>query len=56
MGVAFKLRLTFLGPAKSRGRWLKDNPPDRIVMLPRATYRRRRCSSTETWFVWETRG
>ncbi|CAN0210642.1 unnamed protein product [Ectocarpus sp. 12 AP-2014] len=53
VGVAFKLRLTFLEPVKSRGRWLKENPPDRIVMLPRARYRGRKCSSTEAWFVWE---
>ncbi|CAN0324330.1 unnamed protein product, partial [Ectocarpus sp. 6 AP-2014] len=54
MGVAFKLRLTFLEPTKTRGRWLKENAPDRVVMLPRATYRGRGCSSTEAWFIWET--
>ncbi|CAN0158809.1 unnamed protein product, partial [Scytosiphon promiscuus] len=54
VGVAFKLRLTFLEPTKTRGRWLRENPPDRVVMLPRATYRGRKCSSTEAWFVWES--
>ena len=53
VGVAFKLRLTFLEPTKSRGQWLKDNPPHSIVMLPRATYRGRKCSSTEAWIVWK---
>lgn len=53
VGVAFKLRLTFLEPTKTRGRWLKDNPPHSVVMLPRATYRGRKCSSTEAWCVWE---
>ncbi|CAM9157863.1 unnamed protein product [Ectocarpus sp. 4 AP-2014] len=54
MGVAFKLRLTFLEPTKTRGRWLKENAPDRIVTLPRSTYRGRGCSSTEACFKWET--
>lgn len=53
IGVAFKLRLTFLEPTKTRGQWLRDNPPCRVVMLPRATYRGRKCSSTEAWFIWE---
>ncbi|CAM9259984.1 unnamed protein product [Scytosiphon promiscuus] len=52
VGVAFKLRLTFLEPTKTRGRWLRDNPPNMIVVLARATYRGRKCSSTEAWFVW----
>lgn len=52
VGVAFKLRLTFLEPTKTRGPWLKDNPPHSIVVLPRAVYRGRKCSSTEGWFIW----
>lgn len=53
VGVAFKLRLTFLEPTKTRGRWLRENPPHSIVVLPRAVYRGRKCSSTEAWFVWK---
>jgi len=53
VGVAFKLRLTFHEPTKSRGQWLKDNPPHSIVVLPRAMYRGRKCSSTEAWFIWK---
>ena len=53
MRVAFKLRLAFLEPTKTRGRWLIENPPNSIVVLPRATYRGRKCSSTEAWFVWK---
>lgn len=53
VGVAFKLRLTFLEPTKTRGGWLRANPPDMIVVLTRATYRGRKCSSVEAWFVWE---
>jgi len=41
VGVAFKLRLTFLEQTKTRGQWLKDNPPHSIVVLPRAMYRGR---------------
>lgn len=52
-GVAFKLRLTFLEPTKTRGEWLKQNPPSAVVMLPRAVYRGRTCASTEAWFVWD---
>jgi len=52
VGVAFKLRLTFLEPVTSRGQWLKDNAPDKMVVLPRASYRGRKCSSTEAWFIW----
>ncbi|CAB1107694.1 unnamed protein product [Ectocarpus sp. CCAP 1310/34] len=52
VGVAFKLRLSFLEPTKTRGKWLKDNPPSAVVVLPRATYCGRVCSSTEAWFIW----
>ncbi|CAN0079012.1 unnamed protein product, partial [Laminaria digitata] len=52
VGVPFKLRLTFLEPTKKRGKWFKENPPSAVVLLPRATYRGRRCNSPEAWFVW----
>ncbi|CAM9912567.1 unnamed protein product, partial [Hapterophycus canaliculatus] len=51
-GVAFKLRLTFLEPTKTRREWLKENPPTAIVMLPRAVYRGRKCAAAEAWVVW----
>ena len=56
VGVALKLRLTFLEPTKTRGNWLKENPHSAVVVLPRATYRGRQCNSPEAWFVWHTRG
>ncbi|CAM9246709.1 unnamed protein product, partial [Laminaria digitata] len=52
VGVAFKLRLGFLEPTQSRGSWFRENPPDTVVVLPRATYRGRKCCSVEAWFVW----
>eukprot|EP00904_Undaria_pinnatifida_P007597 jgi/Undpi1/3968/HiC_scaffold_16.g07336.m1 len=52
VGVAFKLRLTFLEPTKARGNWFKENPPSAVVALPRATYRGRPCNAPEAWFVW----
>ncbi|CAN0421863.1 unnamed protein product, partial [Pylaiella littoralis] len=55
VGVAFKLRLDFLQPRKTRGQWLADNSPHVVVVLPRATYRGRRSYSTEAWFVWNKR-
>ncbi|CAN0080745.1 unnamed protein product, partial [Pylaiella littoralis] len=56
VGVAFELRLGLLEPKKARGRWLAENPPDILVVLPRATYRGRRCCSVEAWFVWNKEG
>ena len=56
VGVAFKLRLTFLEPTKTRGDWFKENPPSAVVVLPRATYRGRQCNSPEAWFVWHIVG
>eukprot|EP00904_Undaria_pinnatifida_P000342 jgi/Undpi1/10308/HiC_scaffold_28.g12759.m1 len=52
VGVAFKLRLSFLEPSKARGPWFKENPPSVIAYLPRATYRGRVSNSPEAWFVW----
>lgn len=52
VGVAFKLRLGFLEPTQSRGSWFRENPPDTVVVPPRATYRGRKCCSVEAWFVW----
>lgn len=49
VGVSSTLRLTFLEPTIARGSWLAQNPPDKSVVLPRATYRGRKCCSTEAW-------
>ncbi|CAM9784063.1 unnamed protein product, partial [Pylaiella littoralis] len=51
-GVAFKLRLNFLEPTKSRGPWLAENYPELVVVLPRASYRGRQSFAVEVWFVW----
>ena len=51
VGVAFKLRLTFLKPNKARGNWFKENPTSVVVVLPRAIYRGRQCNWPEAWFV-----
>lgn len=52
IGVAFKLRSTFLEPTLTRATWLKNNPPYMVVVLARAHYRGRPCRSTEAWFIW----
>ncbi|CAN0169294.1 unnamed protein product [Pylaiella littoralis] len=54
VGVVFKLRLSFLEPTKTRGQWLKDNPPSLTIVLPRAAYRGRTCNVPEAWFMWYT--
>ena len=41
MRMTFKLRLSFLEPLMNRVRWLTENPPHHILVLPCANYRRR---------------
>ena len=53
VGVAFKLRLSFLEPVVSRAQWLTENPPSTVVVLSRAMYRGRQSSGVEAWFVWK---
>lgn len=53
VGVAFKMRLSFLEPTPSRVDWLRSNPPSRVIVLPRAIYRGRTSGGVEAWFVWE---
>ncbi|CAN0364435.1 unnamed protein product [Pylaiella littoralis] len=53
-GVVFKLRLSFLEPTKTRGQWLKDNPPSLTIVLPCAVHRGRKCNVPEAWFMWYT--
>ena len=57
IGVALLLRLSFLEPTRSagsRGDWLKDNPPDRLIVLPRYSYTRngKTDSVTTAWHIW----
>ena len=53
VGVAFKLRLNFLEPVNSRAQWLMQNPPTKMIVLTRATYRGRPSAGVEAWFVWK---
>lgn len=52
--VAFLLRLTFLEPTKARGAWLRDNPPDGMIVLPRYSFTGdgKVDSVTCAWMVW----
>jgi hypothetical protein len=57
VGVAFKLRLSFIEPCANRVALLTHSPPTRLIVLPRAVYRSRSCGSshdwiTEAWLVW----
>lgn len=57
VGVAFKLRLSFLEPCANRVALLTHSPPTRLIVLPRVVYQKRLCASspdwiTEAWFVW----
>ena len=53
VGVAFKLRLSFLEPVVFRAQWLIQNPPSTVIVLSRAVYRGRQSSGVEAWFVWK---
>ena len=55
VGVAFKLRLSFLEPVVSRAQWLMENPPSTVIVLSRAVYRGRASAAVEAWFVWKVR-
>tara|TARA_R110000824_G_scaffold32908_3_gene106098 strand:- start:10285 stop:10866 length:582 start_codon:yes stop_codon:yes gene_type:complete len=57
VGVAMLLRLSFLEPTAKknpRGPWLKDNPPSRILVLPRHSYTQdgKSDSCTTAWMIW----
>ena len=58
VGIALKLRLTFLEPCASRADIMLDSPPTQLIVLPRVTaYNKRKGVSshdwvTEAWFIW----
>jgi len=57
VGVAFKLRLTFLEPCLDRAPLLERSPPAGIIVLPRVTYRKQITGSSqdwacEAWIIW----
>lgn len=53
-GVAFLLRLTFLEPVEQRARLLRENPPKRLIVLPRISFTGdgKTDSVTCAWMVW----
>ncbi len=55
IGVAMLLRLTFLEPTKERSDFLNANPPTRLIVLPRWSYKanRKTDSVTTAWMVWK---
>jgi hypothetical protein len=52
-GVAMLLRLSFLEPTRRRA-WIVDNPPDRLIVLPRISYTTDGKTDTVTsaWMIW----
>lgn len=52
VGVAFKLKLFFMEPTQARADWLQANPPNAVVMLPKATNGGKPNFWAEAWFVW----
>jgi hypothetical protein len=55
VGVAMLLRLSFLEPTEDRGAWLNDNPPQKIIVLPRISFTGdgKTDSVTCAWMVWQ---
>jgi hypothetical protein len=57
VGVAFKLRLSFLEPCADRAQLLKQHSPTHMIVLPRVVYRKQSVGGsrdwmTEAWFIW----
>jgi hypothetical protein len=54
VGIAMMLRLSFLEPVESRGEWLNQNPPHRIIVLPRISFtgNGKTDNVTVAWMVW----
>lgn len=54
-GAAFLLRLSYLEPCTGRASWLSENPPTRLLVLPRISFTGdgKTDSATCAWFVWE---
>lgn len=55
--AAFLLRLSFLEPTYERGAWLKNNPPTRLIVLPRISFTGdgKTDSVTCAWMIWDKR-
>jgi len=55
IGVAMLLRLSYLEPTKTRGRWLSECPPTALIVMPRFSFRGRGSDTmTAAWFIWRT--
>jgi len=54
-GVATILRLSWLEPTADRADFLKEHPPDRLLVLPRHDFKGRGStdSVTSAWFIWD---
>lgn len=53
IGVACLLRITWLEPVEQRGPWLRAHPPDRVIVLPRWSFKGRgNDSATCAWMLW----
>lgn len=52
------LRLSWLEPTEARGEWLQENPPTRVIVMPRHDFKGngKTDSVTSAWFVWECYG
>lgn len=57
-GVAMLLRLSFLEPTYSRQTWLVDNPPNKLIVLPRISFTGdgKTDSVTCGWLIWDKSG
>jgi hypothetical protein len=55
VGVAMLLRLSFLEPCEGRALFLAENPPDKLIVLPRISFTGdgKTDSVTCAWFVWD---
>lgn len=53
-GVAFLLRLSFMEPTYDRGPWLNENPPNKVIVLPRISFTNDGNTDMVTcaWFIW----
>lgn len=54
-GVLFLLRLSFLEPTTERAQWLKQNPPDGQIVLPRISFTGDGATDSVTcaWLLWQ---
>lgn len=54
-GIAMLLRLSYLEPVESRGAWLNEHPPTKLIVLPRISFtgNGKTDSVTCAWMVWK---